>query len=384
MNQQRTISSFSVIFSLLVAGLPAGCEQYDLDIDALTERDGELASFGDAVASFAGTLDLANLDGEGHTIVGVSDVTGDGQADLVSASTDGHAYVWPGKASGGFGGSAVTSFAGTLDLANLDGVGHTIVGVSDVTGDGQADLVSASTDGHAYVWPGQASGGFGSAVTSFAGTLDLANLDGVGHFIVGVSDVTGDGHADLVSASTDGHAYVWPGQASGGFGSAVTSFGGTLDLANLDGVGHTIVGVSDVTGDGQADLVSANTDGHAYVWPGQASGGFGGSAVTSFGGTLDLANLDGVSHTIVGVSDVTGDGQADLVSASTDGHAYVWPGRASGEFGSAVTSFAGTLDLANLDGVGHFIVGVSDVTGDGQADLVSANTDGHAYVWPAN
>lgn len=337
-------------------------------------------AFREAVASFRGTLNMANLDDDGHYLVRVADVTGDGRADLVSVHDSGSAYVWPGQWNGAFGG-AVSSFAGTLDVANIDGSGHYIVGVADVTGDGRADLVSAHTGGTAYVWPGQSNGTFGGAVASFAGTLNLANLDGSGHFIVDVADVTGDGRADLVSAGTDGTAYVWPGQSSGSFGGAVASFAGTLNLANLDGTGHYIVAVSDVTGDGRADLVSSGTDGTAYVWPGRWNGRFG-SAVASFAGTLNMANLDGTGHYLVDVADVTGDGRADLVSAADDGSAYVWPGHSNGKFMGAIESFDGTLNVANLDGSGHFIVDVSDVNGDGHADLVSSHTNGTAYVWP--
>jgi MYXO-CTERM domain-containing protein len=177
--------------------------------------------------------------------------------------------VWPGKADGSFG-SAVASFDGTLNAANVDGSGHFIVGVADVTGDGRADLASVADDGSAYVWPGQASGAFGSAVASFDGTLDAANVDGTGHYITGLADVTGDGRADLVSASDDGSAYVWPGQASAKFGSAVPSFGGTLDAANVDGSGHFIVAPS---GPSPFDLEE----------PPAGSGGNGGAAGTAGG-----------------------------------------------------------------------------------------------------
>jgi hypothetical protein len=369
---------------VVLVALAVGCgvEAEQLDAQAHEEIAQSLVgnSFGSAVASFDGTLDLANIDGSGHYIVGVSDVTGDGHADLVSAHTNGNTYVWPGSATGSFG-AGVPSFSGTLDLANIDGSGHYIVGVSDVVGDGRADLISTHTNGNAYVWPGGVDGSFGAAVSSFNGTLDLANIDGFGHYIVGISDVTGDGRADLVSAHTNGNVYVWPGRADARFGAGVASFNGTLDLANLDGSGHYIVSVSDVGGDGRADLVSAHTNGNAYVWPGLANAGFG-TGVSSFNGTLDLANLDGSGHYIVGVSDVGGDGRADLVSAHTNGSAYVWPGDTNGSLGAAVPSFSGTLDLANIDESGQFIVGVADVTGDDHADLVSAHTAGSAYVWP--
>ena len=132
---------------------------------------------------------------------------------------------------------------------------------------GDLVLTQKDKDGAASLYG--APSNFGTAVASFAGTLDMANLDGTGHFLVAVADVTGDGRADLVSADTGGTAFVWPGQSNGSFGAAVSSFAGTLDMANLDGSGHFLVAVADVTGDGQADLVSAHTSGSAYVWPGQ-------------------------------------------------------------------------------------------------------------------
>ena len=308
-------------------------------------------TFGPAVSSFNGTLDASNADGAGHYIVGVSDVTGDGRADLVSVHDDGSAYVWPGQASGAFG-SAVASLEG-FDLANLDGSGHQVVGVADVTGDGRADLVSAR-DGDAYVHEGLGSGGFGDPVLSFAGTLDVANHDGVGHYLLGVADVTGDGRADLVTAHDDGNVYVYPGQTSGAFGAYVESFEGAFDLASWDGAGHWVVDVADVSGDGRADLVTVH-DGSAYVWPGQASGAFG-DPVESFGGTLDFRNLDGSGDWLAGVGDIDGDDRGDLVAMGDDGNVSVWPGEASGSFGAAMDSFDGTMDFANIDGSGHYIV----------------------------
>ncbi len=348
---------------------------------ALTQLYGMSNVYSGVVSSFAGTLDMANLDGSGHFLAGAADVTGDGRADLVSAHTNGTVYVWPGEASGAFG-SAVPSFAGTFDLANLDGSGHFIVDVADVTGDKRADLVSSHTNGTAFVWPGQAGGGFGTAVVSFGGTMDMANIDDSGHFLIGAADVTGDGRADLVSAHTNGSAFVWPGQTGGGFGAAVGSFGGSMDMANLDGAGHFLIDVADVNGDGRADLVSAHTNGIMYVWPGQMNGGFG-SGIGSIGGAVDMANLDGSGHYLLDLADVTGDGRADLVGAHNNGSAYLYPGQVTGGFGAAVPVFGGSLDVANLDDSGHFLLGPADVTGNGRADLVSIHTNSSAYVWPA-
>lgn len=341
-------------------------------------------TFGAAVSSLGGSLDSANFDGVGQYIVGVADVTGDGKSDLVGVDNEGFAHVWPGQSTGELG-AAVSSFGGTYDYANWDGSGHQIAGVADVTGDGRADLVSANDDGSVYVYPGEASGAFGGGVASFDGTFDGANHDGTGHYVVGVADVTGDGNADLVSVHDDGNAYVYPGQSSGAFAGYVASFGGTWNYANWDGTGHYVVDVADVTGDGMADLVTVDADGNGDVYPGQSSGNFG-DPVTSFGGTMDFANRDGTGHWVAGVGDITGDGSGDLVAMGDDGNAYVWQGGPSGTFGSAISSFAGTMDFANLDGTGHYIVapsgpdGKSSTTGSstssGQASVAAAGTSG--------
>lgn len=325
--------------------------------NAYVWRSTSTGAFSSAVASFERTFDLANVDGSGHFVVGVADVNGDGKADLVSAHTNGNAYVYPGTSTGNFG-AYVSSFAGTLNLANLDGVGHHVVGLADVNGDGRADLVTAHSNGNVYVYPGGSTGSFGSGVASFNATFNLANRDGVGHYVVGVADVTGDGRADLVTANSNKNVYVYPGTASGAFGSYVSTFAGTFDLANIDGVGHYVVGVADVTGDGKADLITAHSGGNVYTYPGTASGAFSTTWASTFAGTFNLANLDGVGHHVVGISDVTGDGKADLVTAHDNGNAYVYPGTSTGAFSTAwVSSFAGTLDIANLDGVGHYLVG---------------------------
>ena len=61
--------------------------------------------------------------------------------------------------------------------------------------------------------------------------MKSALFDRVGHLVVDVSDVTGDGHADLVTASSDGNVYVYRGQLGGTFSSGVPSFAGTYPVS---------------------------------------------------------------------------------------------------------------------------------------------------------
>lgn len=305
------------------------------------------------------------------------DVNGDGRADLVSLSSSGDGFFWPGQAGGTFA-NAIASFNGTMDPALFDKTGHYLVDVADVDGNGMADLVTVTSSGYAYVYSGN-DHGFSGGVASFNGTMQLRDVSGAGHEPVGVADVTGDGKADLVTLN-GGYAYVYPGTSTRAFGSGVASFNGTLNSALYDRDGHYAVGVADVTGDGKADLVTVHTSGYAYVYPGTSTGAFG-SGVASFSGTLDLALPDGVGHEPVDVADVNGDGKADLVTVHTNGYAYVYPGTSTGAFNSAVSSFAGTLNTSLFDQTGHEIIGVLDITGDGKGDLVTTS-GGTAYVYP--
>ena len=64
---------------------------------------------------------------------------------------------------------------------------------------------------------------------------------GVGHEVACVMDVTGDGYADLVTANTNDNVYVYPGQANGQFGSGILNFGTFYSSRFGVSPGHEIV-----------------------------------------------------------------------------------------------------------------------------------------------
>jgi FG-GAP-like repeat/Glycosyl hydrolase catalytic core len=309
-----------------------------------------------------------------------SDVNGDSLSDLVTLRPTGTAYVYPGKTNGTFAPS-VTSFAETMDPAQYDGAGHYVIDVSDVTGDGRSDLVTLHSNGTSYVYPGTTTGAFGPSAQSFAGTMLPGILSPGGFEPIGVADVTGDGRGDFVAAHSNGNAYVYPGNANGTFAPSTSSFAGTLDSALHDGIGHYLLDVADVTGDGRADLVSLTSGGTVAVYPGQASGAFT-TAALSFAGTMNPAMDDGIGHEPIGLGDVDGDLRADLVTLSA-GTALVYRGKADGTFlVPAVQSFAGTMPSTTFgEGSGFEAATVVDVTGDGLADLTAAHTNGTVYTY---
>lgn len=303
------------------------------------------------------------------------DVGGNGKADLVTLFSNGNVYTYYGSANGIFSGS-ITSFNGTMNSALFDNSGHLAVDVVDVNGDRRADLVTASTDYNVYVFPGKPDGSFDAAVSSFARTYN-ANF-----WPIAVADVNGDGKGDLVS-EYNGSVTVHPGRADNTFGAFVSSFSGTFNSAMKDGNGHYAIDVSDVNGDGYDDLVTAHTNGNVYTYTGKSNGRFN-DAVASFANTFKLALSDGVGHEPIAVADVTGDGKADLVTYHfTTKSVSVFPGLSTGKFGSVINTFPGQFNSSLFNKTNTEFATVLDITGDGKADLVTANHgNGNVYVYP--
>lgn len=311
--------------------------------------------FGFGVDSFNKTMDPALYDGVGHHVIDVADVNGDQRSDLITLTSEQTVCVYPGQGDKKFG-KCEPSFNKTMQPGILKRGGHEPIAVADVTGDGRGDLITFfAPTGEVVTYQGHGNYTFSGQIYSFAGTMDSARWDRKGHYFLDVADVTGDGHGDLVTVTTEGYGVVYKGQENGSFVGPIVSFGGTLDTALNDGVGHEPIGVADVTADGHADLVTffAPT-GKIVTYPGRSDGGFSPGLETTVG-ALGSSLFDGTGHEFATLIDVSGDGHSDLVTSYSDGNALVLPGNPSGIFGAALSSFAGTFDSSRFDGVGHEI-----------------------------
>ena len=423
---------------------------------ALMARGAAYLVFGQA-GGFGATLELGSLHGfsdhtgfqlsgaaagdfAGRSVSGVGDVNGDGFADVVigafgADANKGAAYVVFGRATGLPADLDLTTLNGTNGFkisgeAAGDYAGRAVGAAGDINGDGFADLlIGAYTAAPNGAQSGAAYVVFGKG-TTFAGTLDLATLNGtngfkipglaagdrLGRSLSAAGDVNGDGLDDVIVgapgfAGQRGAAYVILGRTTG--------FGATFDLATLaPGTGFQLTGetagdlagfavstAGDVNGDGRADVLigafaSASESGAAYVVFGPRSG--------NFPTNLDLATLDGINgfklnglakdkrlgRSVSGLGDVNADGFADFILGAPDasavgntgGAAYVIFGRASG--------FAAALDVTTLTGgngfalsgvaagdeAGSAVSGPGDVNGDGFPDIAigAIGADGKA------
>lgn len=377
-------------------------------------------------------------DRAGAAVGGIADLNGDARGDIligapgseIGAATDaGAAYVIWGQASGGV--DLADPFSGggkgfvMKGQAAGDAAGTTIQAITDLNGDGKADILVGA--------PGQDAGGaqagavyvvFGKSTSSIVNLASVASGTG-GFRIIGdragdmagsaigtVGDLNGDGKAEILVGTTASQS----GGADSGavyvvFGKASTT---AVDLTNVaagtggfvirgvsgDMAGASVSGIGDVNGDGRADiLVGAPGSDSAYVVFGKAST----SAVdladvrNGIGGFRILAEQPGdlVGMSVTGGQDLNHDGIADIVIGAPHeseggydaGAVYViWGGGNASIDLTAISASMGGVKIVGDAGslLGTTVVLTGDLNGDGTADLMLGSSGGTQSQWVIN
>lgn len=286
------------------------------------------------------------------------DVNGDGKSDVVGFADDG-VYV---SLSTGSGFSAMKRWSAQFGSADGWAVAHHPRTLVDVNGDGLADIVAFASDGvYVAVNTGKGFAGMKKWYDGF-GTAKGWTVDKTPRFL---QDMNGDGRPDVVGISNAG---VYVALNTGTKFAAAKQW--SAQFAGKDGwalVAHPRA-LADVNGDGRPDLVGFASDG-VYVAINTGSslrpmtlwrGGFGTAAGWLVG-----------THPRV-LADVNGDGRADVIGFDNDGvlvalstgSGFAAPTRWTGEFGAR--------DWRN----NTLPRQVTDVDGDGRADIVGFSAAG--------
>jgi Ca2+-binding RTX toxin-like protein len=272
----------------------------------------------------------------------VADVNGDNKPDLiVSNYTDHTVSVLLGRGNAKFKPAITTSVPGGLTH------GAEPFTLADIFGHNQLDLVTANGSNDSIsVYPGNGDGTFGAPVTTSIGGIEGSA------FSVAAGEFTDSGHIDLVVTNpADGVVDVLLGNGDGTF--SIHSYS--------DAAYPSAVTVADLRGDGKEDIIVTNKYGDSdSVFLGNGDGTF------ALPETLSVGNLPFSST----VADVNGDGNLDIVTVNTGSSSVtgdtlsVLPGNGDGTFGAAQTLSVGNYPTA---------VAATDLTGDGNIDLVTTD-----------
>ncbi|MEU2750229.1 trypsin-like serine protease [Streptomyces collinus] len=227
------------------------------------------------------------------------------------------------------------------------------------------DDTNISGDHKADLWVRNASTKTGyskdSNGTSFAARESWGNWDGVN--VVLQTDLDRDGYQDLVyRRSSDGDVFWTHYVISSGTWS-------TKQIADNWKTRTRIITPGDVTGDYLPDMLSVDSAGVMWIYPGKGNGTF--AARVKVGSGWNQYN------SVRGKGDFNGDGKTDLIARSKSGSAiylYKGTGKAGSGAFSARVKVRTWADYNAFDAPG-------DVTGDGKADFLARTPGGTLYLY---
>ncbi|MFI1094474.1 FG-GAP-like repeat-containing protein [Streptomyces sp. NPDC020917] len=225
--------------------------------------------------AYSGRLYFLRGDGTGTLIGGGwnsmsaltrhGDLNGDGAEDLLARDTKGQLWMYPGNGRGAFAARKLIG-GGWNSMTRIQAVG-------DLNGDGKGDLVARDTKGQLWMYPGNGRGAFGARTLIGGGWQVMRAFAAPG-------DLSGDGRNDLVVSDSSGKLWLYPGNGRGAFGAR--------KMIGTGGWGRftMLLGVGDMTQDGHPDLLAGETGsyGEIRLYRGRA----GGTIVND--GTYDYLN----------------------------------------------------------------------------------------------
>ena len=325
-----------------------------LDIVTANESSGTVTTIlGNGDGTFKSPQTFPDNDGSLPVDIGVADVNGDGIPDLLTSN-----------ASGGSG-NTVNILQGNGD-GTFKQVGSMTVGndptslvVTDINGDARPDVITSNFgSNNVSIVLNNSSGNFSHFFSD-----PTAAAVGNAPFFVTSADLNGDGSPDLITADFSGNSVdVLLGNSNGTFKPAVA----------YSVTSPTTIVVTDLTGNGTLDLVvaSAKTD-QITVFLGNGNGTFKSGVTTNLSDTGAHITY---SPDAIAVGDLANDGKEDLVIADDNDDVSILLGNGDGTF-AAPEQLTISPDIRN---VAAYAVAVADTTGDGDDDIVVAdtNTDG--------
>ncbi len=302
----------------------------------------------------------------------LSDLTGDGRADLVGFGYEG-VWVALNKGDGSFFPPKLVVNQFGYHEGGWGGNRHPRF-LADLTGDGRADIVGFGNGG---VWTclTNGDGTFQEpqlAINDFGYNAGNWRVDRHPRFL---ADLTGDNRADIVGFGNDG-MWVSFNKGDGSFQDprlVINHFGYDAGAWRVDRHPRFL---ADLTGNGWSDVVGFANDG-VYLSINKGNGSFQDPrrVIDAFGYSAGAWRVDRHPRCL---ADLTGDGRADVVGFADDG-VYVAINKGNGSFQAprkVIDAFGYNAGGWRIDRHPRFL---ADLTGNGRADIVGFYNDG-VYV----
>ncbi|MGW0190383.1 trypsin-like serine protease [Streptomyces sp. NPDC003362] len=227
------------------------------------------------------------------------------------------------------------------------------------------DDTNISGDHKADLWVRNASTATGyskdSKGSSFAARESWGDWSGVN--LVLQTDLDRDGYQDLVyRRSSDGDVF-WSHYVRS------SNSWTTTRLADNWKTRTRIVTPGDVTGDYLPDLLSVDSAGVLWIYPGKGNG--------SFATRVQAGSGWNQYNSVRGHGDFTGDGRTDLIARSKTG-SYVYVYKGTGKAGTG--AFSSRIKVRTWSDYNAFDA-VGDISGDGKADFLARTPGGTLYLY---
>ncbi|MEU5397753.1 VCBS repeat-containing protein [Streptomyces sp. NPDC005963] len=132
----------------------------------------------------------------------------------------------------------------------------------------------------------------------------------------------------------------------------------------------SLTGASDLTGDRKADLLARDSAGAMWLYPGT------GSTTAPLGARTKVGTGWNIYNALVGGTDVTGDGKADLLARDSAGKLWLYRGT-----GAAAKPLSGRVQVSAGWQVYNALVAPGDLNSDRKADLIARDASGAIWYY---
>eukprot|EP00605_Chrysophyceae_sp_TOSAG23-4_P002634 GSChrysophyteH1.ASY1.ANO1.2910.1 assembled CDS len=323
----------------------------NIDVLSASYEDNTIAWYeSDGASSPSFTKHVISSNANGAVSVYAADINSDGTVDVLSASLDDDRIVW--YENDGNSPPAWTSHTITADALNARSVF-----AIDLDGDGDMDVISASSQGNTIAWYEQTLGFAPTPAPSQPGDERVIDDDAARAYHVFACDVNGDGNVDVLSASFGDDTISWyqnDGDTPAGF-----------IRRPIDKEAHRVrqVYAKDLDGDGDVDVLSACEDDSSIFWYENGGGG-------SPSWTKHVVDSNAKGAFSVYATDMDNDGYVDILSASAQDNIVAWYENDRAKNGATYPTFVKQIVAEDAEYVVQ--VYAVDLNHDGHMDLLSA------------